>query len=135
MASEEEKARTAAAAGLADSGAPTIFDKIIAKQIPSDVVYEDEEALAFRDINPQAPKHILVIPKRRQGLTQLCTATLEHRAILGHLMYVASEVARQEGLDKTGYRLVVNDGEAGCQSVYHLHLHVIGGRQMGWPPG
>mmetsp|Transcript_80773 Transcript_80773/g.240735 ORF Transcript_80773/g.240735 Transcript_80773/m.240735 type:complete len:136 (+) Transcript_80773:63-470(+) len=135
MAGEEEKAKAAAVNGIADTGAPTIFDKIIAKQIPSDIVYEDDDALAFRDVNPQAPTHILVIPKMRQGLTQLCKATPEHKAILGHLMYVASEVARQQGLAKDGFRIVVNDGEQGCQSVFHLHLHVLGGRQMKWPPG
>merc|ERR1719330_1205612 len=116
MSDEEQAAKAAAANGLADTGEPTIFDKIIAKEIPSKIVYEDDDALAFRDINPQAPTHVLVIPKKRQGLTQLCKATPEHKAILGHLMYVASEVARMEGLDKTGYRVVVNDGEDGCQS-------------------
>mmetsp|Transcript_50524 Transcript_50524/g.97650 ORF Transcript_50524/g.97650 Transcript_50524/m.97650 type:complete len:139 (-) Transcript_50524:31-447(-) len=133
-ATEEEEVAVAAASE-GDGGAPTIFDRIIAKQLPASVVYEDDEALAFRDINPQAKTHVLVIPKVRQGLTQLCRATPEHKAILGHLMYVAAEVARMEGLDKNGYRVVVNDGPDGCQSVYHLHIHVIGGRQMRWPPG
>lgn len=98
------------------------------------MVYEDEAALAFKDVNPQAPVHILVIPKVRAGLTQLSKATPEHAPLLGHLMYVAQLVAKQEGLE-TGFRIVVNDGEDGCQSVFHLHLHVLGGRKLGWPPG
>uniref|UniRef100_A0A7S2HQ92 HIT domain-containing protein n=1 Tax=Alexandrium andersonii TaxID=327968 RepID=A0A7S2HQ92_9DINO len=135
MSGEEEKAKAAAAAG--DDGAPkvTLFDKIVAKEVPATVVYEDDEALAFRDISPQAPTHILVIPKDRQGLTHLHKATAEHKALLGHLMVVASTVAKQEGLDKDGFRVVVNDGAQGCQSVFHLHLHILGGRQMKWPPG
>ena len=95
---------------------------------------KDEEALAFRDITPQAPTHVLVIPKKRSGLTQLTKATPEHKLLLGHLMYVAAEVARMEGLTE-GCRFVVNDGAHGAQSVYHLHIHVLGGRQMEWPPG
>ncbi|PRW60504.1 14 kDa zinc-binding [Chlorella sorokiniana] len=132
MASEVERAQAAAA--QADSGAPTIFDKIISKQIPAQIIYEDEDALAFRDINPQGPVHFLVIPKVRNGLTQLAKAKEEHKPLLGHLLYVAAQVAKQEGLSQ-GYRVVVNDGPNGCQSVYHLHLHIIGGRQMNWPPG
>ncbi len=85
-------------------------------------------------INPQGPIHFLVIPKARNGLTQLSKAGPEHKAMLGHLMYTAQLVAKQQGL-KNGFRVVVNDGIDGSQSVYHLHLHVIGGRQMGWPPG
>lgn len=112
----------------------TIFDMIIAKEIPADVVYEDEKCMAFRDIAPQAPVHVVLIPKNRDGLTQLSKATEAHKEILGHLMYTASVVAAQEGLAE-GWRLVVNDGANGAQSVYHLHLHILGGRQMGWPPG
>eukprot|EP00501_MAST-03F_sp_TOSAG23-6_P002619 GSMAST32.ASY1.ANO1.2761.1 assembled CDS len=113
----------------------TIFDKIISKEIPAEIVYETEEVLAFRDIAPVAPTHILLIPKLRQGLTQLSKATDDHVNILGRLMVSAAEVAKQEGLDKDGFRIVVNDGVMGCQSVYHLHLHLIGGRQLSWPPG
>ena len=113
---------------------PTIFDKIINKEIPATIIYEDEECLAFRDISPQGPVHFLVIPKKHDGLTQLSKAGPEHKALLGHLMYVAQLVAKQEKLIN-GFRVVVNDGIDGAQSVYHLHLHVIGGRQMGWPPG
>ncbi|EFN59730.1 hypothetical protein CHLNCDRAFT_133322 [Chlorella variabilis] len=132
MSSEAEKAQAAASA--ADTGAPTIFDKIIAKQIPAQIIYEDEQALAFRDISPQGPVHFLVIPKVRNGLTQLSKAKEEHKPLLGHLLYVAAQVAKQEGLSQ-GYRVAINDGPNGCQSVYHLHLHIIGGRQMSWPPG
>eukprot|EP00826_Nyctotherus_ovalis_P059426 TRINITY_DN8262_c0_g1_i1.p1 TRINITY_DN8262_c0_g1~~TRINITY_DN8262_c0_g1_i1.p1 ORF type:complete len:129 (+),score=47.25 TRINITY_DN8262_c0_g1_i1:119-505(+) len=112
----------------------TIFGKIARKEIKSDIVYEDDLCLAFRDVNPQAPVHIVLIPKNHQGLTQLSKARPEHKDLLGHLMVKAAEIARQEKLDN-GWRLVVNDGKNGCQSVYHLHIHIIGGRQMGWPPG
>ncbi len=120
---------------MPDDGAPTLFDKIVARQIPADVIYEDELALAFRDIAPQAPVHFLVIPKDRAGLSRLSFATPEHAALLGHLMVTAAKVARQEGLAEDGWRAVVNDGKAGSQSVYHLHIHCLGGRQMTWPPG
>ncbi|CAH8385019.1 unnamed protein product [Eruca vesicaria subsp. sativa] len=124
----------AAAKAAADTGAPTIFDKIIAKEIPSDTVYEDDNVLAFRDINPQAPVHVLVIPKFRDGLTSLGKAEPKHVEILGQLLYVSKIVAEKEGI-LDGFRVVINNGAEGCQSVYHLHLHVLGGRQMKWPPG
>ena len=120
--------------GMANSGEPTIFDKIIAKEIPSDVIYEDNLCLAFRDIAPQAKTHFLVIPKIRSGLTQLSKAEEGHKELLGHLLYTAQKVAKQEKLDK-GFRVVINDGVEGCQSVYHLHIHVVGGQQLSWPPG
>jgi histidine triad (HIT) family protein len=91
--------------------------------------------LAFRDINPQGPTHFLVIPKNKDGLNRLSSAREDHKGLLGHLMYTAQKVAHQEGLVKDGFRVVVNDGAQGAQSVYHLHIHVIGGRQMTWPPG
>ncbi|KAJ4767175.1 Histidine triad nucleotide binding protein [Rhynchospora pubera] len=128
--SSDEKA---AALSTAPSDSPTIFDKIISKEIPSNIVYEDEKALAFRDISPQAPTHIIIIPKVKDGLTRLSTAEERHVEILGHLLYVAKLVAKQESLD--GFRIVINDGPLGCQSVYHLHVHLLGGRQMNWPPG
>ncbi|CAM8888814.1 unnamed protein product [Rhodiola kirilowii] len=124
----------AAKAAAFDIDGPTIFDKIISKEIPSAVVYEDDKALAFRDISPQAPVHVLVIPKSRDGLTHLGKAEERHESILGHLMYVARIVAEKEGI-LDGIRVVVNSGPSACQSVYHLHLHVLGGRQMKWPPG
>ncbi|CAN1173531.1 Adenylylsulfatase HINT1 [Linum perenne] len=133
MASEKDAA-LAAAAAPAPSDSPTIFDKIINKEIPSNVVYEDDKVLAFRDINPQAPTHIVIIPKVKDGLSGLSKAEERHCEILGRLMYTAKLVAKQEGLDD-GFRIVINDGPMGCQSVYHIHVHLLGGRQMNWPPG
>jgi histidine triad (HIT) family protein len=111
----------------------TIFAKIIAGEIPADVVHEDAELLAFRDINPVAPVHILVIPK--EPIVSVAHAGVGHGALLGKLMLAAAEIARKEGLEQGGYRLVTNIGDDGGQSVPHLHVHIIGGRPMGWPPG
>ncbi|KAJ4977413.1 hypothetical protein NE237_002519 [Protea cynaroides] len=133
-ATNDEEASARAAAASADRGGSTIFDKIIAKEIPSTIVYEDEKVLAFKDINPQAPVHVLVIPKYRDALTQLSKAEPRHSEILGNLLYAAKIVAEKEGI-LDGFRVVINDGPSACQSVYHLHLHVLGGRQMAWPPG
>ncbi|XP_075529740.1 putative HIT-like protein slr1234 isoform X1 [Dermacentor variabilis] len=116
----------------ASVGKPTIFSKILDGSIPADIIYKDDKCIAFRDVNPQAPVHFLVIP--RKALPMLDSATEEDVQLLGHLMLTAKKVAAQENL-QDGYRLVVNNGKQGCQSVYHLHLHVLGGRQMGWPPG
>jgi histidine triad (HIT) family protein len=115
--------------------APTFFDKIVSKDIPANIIYEDDHCLAFRDINPQGPVHFLVIPKDKAGLNRLSSAEESHKELLGHLMYTAQKVAKDEGMAADGFRLVVNDGVHGAQSVYHLHIHVIGGRQMKWPPG
>lgn len=115
------------------AGPATVFDKILSQEWSSSKVYEDDLAYAFRDITPKAPTHILVIPKVRDGLVQLSKARVDQKALLGHLMYVAQEVGKKEC--PKGFRVVVNDGEDGAQSVYHLHLHVMGGRQMTWPPG
>ncbi|KAM7255993.1 hypothetical protein ACFE04_011734 [Oxalis oulophora] len=134
MASEKEAALAASTPSDSDSDSPTIFDKIINKEIPSKVVYEDDQVLAFRDIAPQAPTHILIIPKKRDGLTGLSKAEERHCEILGRLLYTAKLIAKQEGLEE-GFRIVINDGPNGCQSVYHIHVHLIGGRQMNWPPG
>lgn len=116
-----------------DKGEPmsTVFQKIIDKEIPADIVYEDEDALAFRDVQPQAPTHILVIP--RKPIEKVAEMEAEDKELLGHLLWVAAEVARQEGLED--YRLVTNNGEGAGQSVFHLHIHLLGGRQLGWPPG
>jgi histidine triad (HIT) family protein len=111
----------------------TIFAKILSGEIPADLVYEDADAIAFRDINPQAPTHILVIP--RKALVSAADATAEDTQLMGRLMLIAAEVARQQGLEDEGYRLVTNIGRNGGQSVYHLHIHVLGGRALGWPPG
>jgi histidine triad (HIT) family protein len=110
----------------------TIFTKIIRKEIPADIVYEDDLAIAFRDIMPQAPTHILVIPK--QPIVSLATATDSDRDLLGHLLSVVRIVAQQEGLTQ-GYRTVINTGDDGGQTVYHLHIHLLGGRSLAWPPG
>ncbi|KAG8078257.1 hypothetical protein GUJ93_ZPchr0007g3847 [Zizania palustris] len=116
------------------SDGPTIFDKILWKEIPSQVVYEDEKTLAFRDISPQAPVHIIIIPKVKDGLSRLAKAEERHFKVMGHLLYAAKIIAKQEKLDD-GFRIIINDGPNGCQSVYHLHIHLLGGRQMNWPPG
>jgi len=111
----------------------TIFQKIIDGEIPCDRVYEDDDVLAFRDIQPQAPVHILVIPKK--PIVSVAHSGPEDESLLGKMMLVASRVAREEGLESSGYRLVTNIGKEGGQSVEHLHVHVLGGRQMMWPPG
>ncbi|MGC9505266.1 histidine triad nucleotide-binding protein [Baaleninema sp.] len=110
----------------------TIFGKIVRKEIPADIVYEDELCLAFRDISPQAPTHVLVIPKK--SLTSIADAQEEDRELLGHLLLTANQIAQQEGLSQ-GYRIVVNTGAQAGQTVFHLHVHVLGGRPMEWPPG
>lgn len=112
----------------------TIFDKLIRKEIPSKIVYEDEFVFAFRDIAPVAPTHILIIPKNKDGLTGLSKAEERHEAILGKLMVAAAKIAKQEGLEK-GYRIVINDGEHAGQTVFHLHVHLLGGKEFSWPPG
>ena len=111
----------------------TIFGKIIRREIPADLVYEDDNVLAFRDVSPQAPVHVLVIPK--QPLVNLLDATPEHTLLLGQLMQAAVHVARTLGLADDGFRVVVNVGRDGGQSVDHLHLHILGGRPLTWPPG
>ncbi|KAM9811092.1 histidine triad nucleotide-binding protein 2, mitochondrial [Neosynchiropus ocellatus] len=112
--------------------APTVFSKIIDKSIPADIIYEDEKCLAFRDASPQAPVHFLVIP--RIPIPRVSEAKDDDSQLLGHLLVVAKNVAKQESLTE-GYRVVINDGKHGAQSVYHLHIHVLGGRQLTWPPG
>ncbi len=113
--------------------ADAIFDKIIRREIPADIVYEDDQVLAFRDVSPQAPAHVLIIPK--QPLTNLLDAGPQHTLLLGQLMQAAVHVARTLGLAEDGFRVVVNVGRDGGQSVDHLHLHVLGGRHLTWPPG
>lgn len=112
---------------------PTIFGKIINGEIPADVVYEDEHCLAFRDINPTAPTHILVIPKKY--IVNLLTAEPEDAAVLGHMMIAAAQIAKDQGLEEDGFRLVINNGAGVGQSVFHIHMHVLGGRSFAWPPG
>jgi histidine triad (HIT) family protein len=113
--------------------ADNIFAKIIRKEIPATIVYEDDRALAFRDVGPKAPVHILVVPKK--DIARVSEATAEDEPILGHLLTVAAVIARQEGIDDTGYRLVINKGRDAGESVPHLHVHLLGGRSMQWPPG
>jgi histidine triad (HIT) family protein len=105
-----------------------IFCNIVAGKIPSDIIYQDEEVIAFRDINPQSPVHLLVIP--REHFTSLTNLTEEEKPLMGHMVIVANKLAKDEGISESGYRLVINCGRQGGQLVPHLHLHVIGGRQL-----
>ncbi|XP_062596766.1 uncharacterized HIT-like protein Synpcc7942_1390 [Saccostrea cucullata] len=120
------------AQGSKRTGEPTIFSKIVDKSIPADIIYEDELCLAFQDVSPQAPVHFLVIPK--SPIPGISDVHIQDKELLGHLLLTAKKVAEQENLSN-GYRLVINDGPDGAQSVHHLHIHVMGGRQMNWPPG
>ncbi|RIL05798.1 MAG: histidine triad nucleotide-binding protein [Proteobacteria bacterium] len=113
--------------------AETIFSKIIRKEIPAHIVYESETILAFKDISPKAPQHILVIPKTE--IRSLVEAKQEHKELLGEMLLVCSEIARSLGLDQKGFRVVVNSGAEAGQTVFHLHMHILGGRPMNWPPG
>ncbi|KAG9487852.1 adenosine 5'-monophosphoramidase HINT1 [Eleutherodactylus coqui] len=126
MADEISKAREAR------PGGDTIFGKIIRKEIPANIIYEDEQCIVFHDVSPQAPTHFLVVPKK--AISAVSVVDPADEALLGHLMIIAKKCAADMGLTN-GYRLVINDGPDGGQSVYHLHLHVLGGRQLGWPPG
>ncbi|WP_110635552.1 histidine triad nucleotide-binding protein [Salinicola salarius] len=112
---------------------PTLFSKIIDREIPADIVYEDDEVLAFNDIDPKAPTHILIIPKK--PIATLNDIEEEDLALIGRLQYTAAKLARQLGFAEDGYRVVMNCNEAGGQSVYHIHMHLLGGRRMQWPPG
>ena len=111
----------------------TIFSKIVRREIPADIVYENDDVLGFRDLNPQAPVHVLFIPK--QPLATLNVATPEHAPLLGKLLLAAADYARQEGFAEQGYRAVVNCNEDGGQTVFHLHVHLLAGRRLHWPPG
>ena len=113
----------------------TLFEKIITREIPAEIIFEDERALAFQDISPQAPTHILVIPKK--PITRVGEADTEDEALLGHLLLTAQRVADDLGINSTeeGFRLVINNGNLGGEAVPHLHVHLLAGRQMKWPPG
>ncbi|KAM9847645.1 adenosine 5'-monophosphoramidase HINT1 [Aulostomus maculatus] len=126
MADETAKAQ------VAKPGGDTIFGKIVRKEIPADLLHEDDKCVAFNDVSPQAPTHILVVPKK--PIVQLSQAEDSDAGLLGHLLIVAKNCAKNAGLTK-GYRIVINDGPDGGQSVYHIHIHVLGGRGMKWPPG
>lgn len=110
-----------------------LFLKIINREIPADIVYETEEILAFRDISPKAPVHILIIPK--EHIPTINDIESGHANVIGKMFLVAGELAKKEGIAEDGYRLVMNCNSAGGQAVYHIHLHLLGGRQMSWPPG
>ncbi len=111
----------------------TLFEKIVAREIPAAIVYEDDLVLAFRDIKPQAPTHILIIPKK--PIPRLAEARPEDHQVLGHLLLKAAEVAEKLGLKESGFRLVFNNGPDAGEAVPHLHGHILGGRSLGWPPG
>jgi histidine triad (HIT) family protein len=111
----------------------TLFEKIIAREIPADIVFEDDQCLAFRDISPQAPVHILIIPKK--PIARIGDAQADDQSLLGHLLLTAAEIARRENIAPTGYRLVINNGPHGGETVPHLHIHLLGGRHLTWPPG
>ena len=110
----------------------TLFEKIIDREIPADIIFEDEISIVIKDISPQAPTHLLIIPKK--VIPKLSDSTSEDQSILGHLMLVAGQIADKLGLDET-FRLVVNNGAKAGQSVFHLHLHLLSGRPLNWPPG
>lgn len=111
----------------------TLFEKIVAREIPAQIVYEDDSVLAFRDINPQAPTHILIVPKK--AIPRISEASADDARLISHLLLKAAEVADKAGLKADGYRLVINNGPNGGETVPHLHCHILGGRHMTWPPG
>lgn len=111
----------------------TLFERIRDREVPATIVHEDEHCLAFRDIAPQAPVHILVVP--RKAITRIETAATTDREVLGHLLLAAARIARTEGISESGYRLVINNGADGGEAVPHLHVHLLGGRKLDWPPG
>ncbi|MBT8059572.1 MAG: histidine triad nucleotide-binding protein [Xanthomonadales bacterium] len=113
--------------------ADDLFLKIINREIPADIIYETDDVLAFRDINPQAPTHVLIIPK--EHIRTMNDLGEEHSALVGKLFLAAKDIAASEGIAEDGYRVAMNCNVAGGQAVYHIHLHLLGGRQMGWPPG
>ena len=111
----------------------TLFEKVIAREVPSDIIYEDDLVVAFRDIKPQAPVHVLIVPKQR--IARLAEAKPEDHKVLGHLLLKAAELAAKLGVQESGYRLVINNGADAGESVPHLHCHILGGRALAWPPG
>ncbi|MBV8225272.1 MAG: histidine triad nucleotide-binding protein [Verrucomicrobia bacterium] len=111
----------------------TLFEKIVARQIPANIIAEDDELIVFHDINPQAPVHVLIVPKK--PIARLAEARSEDGALLGKVLLKAQEIAKQLGILQTGFRVVINSGRSGGETIPHLHLHLLGGRQMTWPPG
>jgi len=130
--SSDEVSKAQKVVQQAAQGKPTIFSKIIDKSIPAEILYEDDKCIAFQDVAPQAPVHFLVLPKK--PITGISAAVQDDQQLLGHLLLIAKDVAIKQNLTN-GYRIVINNGPDGAQSVYHLHLHVLGGRQLSWPPG
>ncbi len=110
-----------------------IFCKIIARKVPSKIVYEDDLVTAFEDVNPQAPVHTLVVPK--DHIPEIHSMTESHRELVGHLFFTAKKIAEDRGLDAKGYRMVINNGAGAGQTVFHIHLHILSGRRFSWPPG
>lgn len=111
----------------------TLFEKIITGELPAEFLHEDDRCVVLRDINPQAPVHVLIVP--RQCVPRVATATSEEASLLGHLLLVAAEMARRLGIEESGYRIVINNGRDGGETVPHLHVHLLGGRPLHWPPG
>ena len=111
----------------------TLFQKICDREIPATIIHEDDLCVGFKDIAPQAPVHLLVVP--RKPITRVALATAEDQALLGHLLLTAAKIAREEGFSDDGFRLVINNGPDGGEAVPHLHVHILAGRQMEWPPG
>ena len=111
----------------------TLFEKIATREIPAAIAYEDDLVIAFKDVNPKAPTHVLIVPKK--PIPRIAAATDEDERVLGRLLLKAAHVAKQLGIDDSGYRLVINNGPDAGESVPHLHCHILGGRQLGWPPG
>lgn len=118
---------------VVNSNLSCIFCKIIEKLIPAKIIFEDNLAIAFEDSNPQAPVHILIVP--RKHIRDIQSITADDRALIGHLFFVAKTIASQQNLEKNGYRLVINNGTGAGQSVFHIHLHILSGRKFSWPPG
>lgn len=110
----------------------TLFTKIINREIPADIVYEDDLSLAFKDINPQAPTHLLIIPK--EPIATVNDISEQHKEVVGHLYWVAGQIAKEQGFAQDGYRTVMNCNEHGGQTVYHIHVHLLAGKPLGWPP-
>lgn len=111
----------------------TLFEKIADREIPADIVYEDNLCICFRDINPQAPVHLLIVP--RKPITRISETDINDKEILGHLLLIANKVSQQEGFAEAGFRTVINNGNDGGEEVPHLHLHILAGRKLNWPPG
>jgi len=111
----------------------TIFEKVIAREIPAKIIWEDDDVLAFHDVNPQAPVHVLIVPKR--AIPRLAEATESDQSLLGKLIFTANKIAEQLGLTTSGYRVVINNGPDAGESVPHLHVHLLGKRALAWPPG